>query len=187
MWQSTAVLVTCAILYQSFCVSSNEIVISNHCHGNQHCQSLESASKQSINNTVLVIIDRQYTLLGVAEFIGVENVTITGKGQFNTQLICTDNETNICGAGIVFKNSSSIFLKDLTITKCGLNITDNITNRNLTGTTTAVLINKCSQVGISSIVVSNSGQGLACATLLINTLLQVNVTDSQFIEETQHH
>ena len=183
MWQSTAVLVTCAILYQSFCVSSNEIVISNHCHGNQHCQSLESASKQSINNTVLVITDRQYTLLGVAEFVGVDNVTIMGKGQFDTRLICADNETDNSGhgKGIVFKNSSSIFLKDLTITKCGLNITDNIANRNLTGTTTAVLINKCSQVGISSIVVSNSGQGLT----LINTLLQVNVTDCKFINNSQ--
>ena len=130
-----------------------------------------------------MITDRQYTLLGVAEFVGVDNVTIMGKGQFDTRLICADNETDNSGhgKGIVFKNSSSIFLKDLTITKCGLNITDNIANRNLTGTTTAVLINKCSQVGISSIVVSNSGQGLT----LINTLLQVNVTDCKFINNSQ--
>ena len=177
MWPSTAVLVTCVILYQSFCVSSNKISISNHCLGNQHCQSLESASKQSINNTVLMIIDTQYTLLEVAKFVRAGNVTITGKGKYNTQLICADNVTNITGAGIIFENSSNISLRDLTITECGLNITDSMANRKLTGTTTAVLINRCSQVTISSIIVSNSGQGLT----LVNTLSQVNVTDSQFI------
>ena len=174
MRPSTAVLVTCVILYQSFCVSSNKISISNHCHGNQHCQSLESVSKQSINNTVLMIIDTQYTLLEVAKFVRAGNVTLIGKGKHNTQLICADN---ITGAGIIFENSSNVSLRDLTITECGLNITDSMANRNLTGTTTAVLINRCSQVTISSIIVSNSGQGLT----LVNTLSQVNVTDSQFI------
>ena len=126
-----------------------------------------------------MIIDTQYTLLEVAKFVRAGNVTITGKGKHITQLICADN---ITGAGIIFENSSNISLRDLTITECGLNITDSMANRNLTGTTTAVLINRCSQVTISSIKVSNSGQGLT----LVNTLSQVNVTDSQFINNSKN-
>ena len=55
-------------------------------------------------NVTIRINDTNYTLQGVANFSGVENITITGKGHSLTQINC--NSLNSSGAGIAFDNSS---------------------------------------------------------------------------------
>ena len=72
----------------------------------------------SLNNTVIVINDTNYTLQGVANFSRVWNLTITGKGLSLTHVYC--NNTNPPGAGIVFEKSRKISLSDFTINNCGI-------------------------------------------------------------------
>ena len=183
MWVQQLLL--SSLLYWLSFVSTvaDEIIISSnttcetiepHQH---HCQSLADAAKQMTSNTVIKIADVKYTLAGVARFDGVENVTLTGNGKSKTEITCSvKNET--IGAGIIFKNSTGIHLKDFTITNCGLTIANSVSN--LAGTATAIQIIDCSQVVVSSILVSNSSQGLT----FIDTLSSVHVMDSQFTNNT---
>ena len=73
-----------------------------------------------------------YTLKGVANFSGVENITITGKGRSLTHI----NYIDISGA---FDNSSCITIKKFTISNCGTTIVN--TNRShLTGSGAAIQV-----------------------------------------------
>ena len=118
-----------SLLCWSCCVSAEVITISEKgndlesCLKNQvPCQSLVDVSKyvtsQQLNNIVIMISDTNYTLQGVANFSGVDNITITGKGHSLTHIYC--NNTNPPGAGIVFEKSRNISLSDFTIINCGI-------------------------------------------------------------------
>ena len=146
------------------------------------CQSLVDVSKHvtshRLNNVTIRINDTNYTLQGVANFSGVENITITGKGHSLTHIYC--NSSNTSGAGIVFDRSSDITIKNFIISNCGATIVN--TNRShLTGNGTAIQIIDCFQVNILGIVVNRSiSQGLT----FINTGSTVRVIDSHFINNT---
>ena len=157
-------------------VSSNATCETTEPH-QRHCQSLVDAAKQVTGNTVIKIADTKYTLAGVARFDGVENVTITGNGKSKTEIVCSTKNT-ATGTGIIFDNSTDIRLKDFTITNCGATIANNVSNH--VGTASAIQIIDCSRVVVSSILVSNSSQGLT----FIDTLSSVEVMDSQFINNS---
>ena len=184
-------LVVC-LLYLCYCVSAREIIISEKGSDTpscleEHdplvsCQSLvkvsEYVTSNKLNNVTIRINDTNYTLQGVANFSGVENITITGKGRSLTHINC--NSADISGAGIAFENSLCITIKKFTISNCGATIVN--TNRShLTGNGTAIQIINCSQVSVSDIVVYRSiSQGLT----FINTGSTVQVIDSHFIDNT---
>ena len=87
-------LLLVTLLCWSCCVSAREIIISEKGSDtpsclDEHiplvsCQSLVNVSKhvtsQKLNNVTIRINDTYYTFQGVANFSGVENLTITGKG-----------------------------------------------------------------------------------------------------------
>ena len=181
-----------AILCWSCCVSAKEIIISEQ--GNdtpscvkEHnllvsCQSLVDVSKHvtshKLNNVTIRINDTNYTLQGVANFSGVENITITGKGHSLTQINC--NISNTSEAGIAFDRSSHIIFKNITISNCEATIV-NKNRSHLTGNGTAIQIIDCFQVNVLGIVVTRSiSQGLT----FINTVSTVQVIDSHFINNT---
>ena len=174
-------------------VSAREIIISEKGNDTQSClkehnqlvscQSLIDVSKHvtshKLNNTIIRINDTNYTLQGVANFSGVENITIMGKGHLLTQINC--NSSNTSGAGIAFDHSSHITLTNFNISNCGATISNNVKFTNLTGNGTAIQIVSCSQVTIVDIVVKESiTQGLT----FINTGSTVRVIDSHFINNT---
>ena len=185
-------LVLACLLYWICCVSAKEIIISEK--GSEtpscleehdplvSCQSLvkvsEYVTSHKLNNVTIRINDTNYTLQGVANFSGVENVTITGKGRSLTHINCEISHTH--GAGIAFDNSSCITLTNFTISNCGATIVN--TNRShLTGNGTAIQIIDCCQVSVLSIKVYRSiSQGLT----FINTGSTVRVIDSHFIDNT---
>ena len=185
-------LLLACLLCWSCCVSAKEIIISEkgsdtpRCLDEYNplvsCQSLVDVSKHvtshKLNNTTIRINDTNYTLQGVADFSGVENVTITGKGHSLTQINCISSNTS--GAGIAFDCSYNITIKNFIISNCGATIVN--TNRShLTGNGTAIQIIDCFQVNILGIVVSKSiSQGLT----FINTGSTVRVIDSHFINNT---
>ena len=184
-------LLLACFLCWSFSVSAREIIISEKgsdtpCCLKEHnllvsCQSLVDVSKHvtshKLNNTVIRINDTNYTLQGVANFSGVENVTITGKGRLLTEINC--NSFNTSGAGIAFDRSSRITLRHFTITNGVATIYNTLIN--LTGNGTAIQIVNCSQVNVLGIVVTRSiSQGLT----FINTGSTVQVIDSHFINNT---
>ena len=143
------------------------------------CQSLVDVSKyvtsQQLNNAVIVISDTNYTLQGVANFNGVENITITGKGRSLTHIYC--NNTNPSGAGIIFQHSSNIILSDLTITNCGIFNKKQFYNKYV-GNMSGILILSCHGGIIASrlAVSRSSGQGMT----LIDTFGAVAITNSVF-------
>ena len=185
-------LLLACLLSWSWCVYSREIIISEKGSDTpscleEHdplvsCQSLvkvsEYVTSNKLNNVTIRINDTNYTLQGVANFSGVENVSITGKGRSLTHINC--NSTHTHGAGIAFDNSSCIALTNFTISNCGATIVN--TNRShLTGSGTAIQIIDCSQVSVLSIMVYRSiSQGLT----FINTGSTVQVIDSYFINNT---
>ena len=177
------VLLSSLLYWLSFVSTADEIIISSKatCETTEphqrHCQSLVDAAKQVTNNTVIKIANMKYTLVGVARFDGVENVTLTGNGKFKTHITCSVKNVTI-GAGIIFESSIDIHLKDFTITNCGVTIANSVSNH--VGGATAIQIINCSQVVVSSILVSNSSQGLT----FIDTLSSVHVMDSQFTNNT---
>ena len=123
-----------------------------------------------------MINDTNYTLQGVANFSGVENITITGKGRSLTHIDCESSSET----GIAFNNSSHITLTNFTISNCGATIFDR-NQTNLTGNGTAIQIIDCCQVNVLNIMVYRSiSQGLT----FINTGSTVQVTDSHFINNT---
>ena len=167
------------------CISAKVIIVTKKgnnlqsCLKNQvPCQSLVDVSKyvtsQQLNNTVIMISDTNYTLKGVANFNGVENITITGKGRSLTHIYC--NNTNPPGAGIAFEHSSNIILSDFTITNCG--IFNKKQNRSYVGNMSGILILSCHGGIIASrlAVSRSSGQGMT----LIDTFGAVVITDSVF-------
>ena len=114
------------LLWWSCCVSAREIIVSEK--GNdtpscleEHnslvsCQSLvkvsEYVTSHKLNNVTIKINDvTNYTLQGVANFSGVENITITGKCHSLTQINC--NSFNSSGAGMAFDNSSYNYSQEL--------------------------------------------------------------------------
>ena len=186
-------LLLVTLLCWSCCVSAREIIISEKGSDtpsclDEHiplvsCQSLVNVSKhvtsQKLNNVTIRINDTYYTFQGVANFSGVENLTITGKGHSLTQINC--NSLNTDGAGIAFDHSSHITLKDFTISNCGATIYTYDKFTNLTGNGTAIQIVGCFQVYILSIMVKESiSQGLT----FINTGSTVQVIDSHFLKNT---
>ena len=185
-------LLLACLLSWSWCVYSREIIVSEKgsdtpsCleeHGPLvSCQSLvkvsEYVTSNKLNNVTIRINDTNYTLQGVANFSGVENVTITGKGRSLTHINCSSSYTH--GAGIAFDNSSCIALTNFTISNCGATII-NTNQSNLTGNGTAIQIIDCVQVNVLNIVVYRSiSQGLT----FINTGSTVRVIDSYFINNT---
>ena len=177
------VLLSFLLYWLSFVSVADEIIISSNetCETTEpdqrHCQSLVDAANQVTSNTVIKIADIKYTLTGVARFDGVENITITGNEKSDTEITCSMKNVTI-GAGIIFESSIDIRLKDFTITNCGVTIANSVSNH--VGRATAIQIINCSQVVISSILVSNSSQGLT----FIDTLSSVHVMDSQFINNS---
>ena len=141
------------------------------------CQSLVKVSEcvtyQKLNNTVIKINDTNYTLQGVANFSGVENITITGRGRSLTHINC--NSTNPSGAGIVFEHSSNIILNKFAIVNCGIFIKQ---YRYYIGNLSGILLLMCRHgITASGLAVSRShGQGIA----LINTYGVVTINDSVF-------
>ena len=177
------VLLSFLLYWLIFVSTADEIIISSNatCETTEphqhHFQSLVDAAKQVTSNTVIKIADIKYTLAGVARFDEIENVTLTGNGKSKTEITCSmKNET--IRAGIIFKNSTGICLKDFTITNCSLTIANSVSNH--VGRATAIQIINCSQVVVSSILVSNSSQGLT----FIDTQSSVHVMDSQFTNNT---
>ena len=178
------------------CVSALEIIISEKGSDTQSCleehdplvscQSLvkvsEYVTSHKLNNVTIRINDTNYTLQGVANFSGVENVSITGRGHSLTHINCNSSCNH--GAGIAFDNSFQITLTNFTISNCGATIfsNDELKNwTNLTGYGTAIQFVYCSQVSVSDIVVYRSiSQGLT----FINTGSTVQVTKSYFINNT---
>ena len=129
-----------------------------------------------LNNIVIMINDTNYTLQGVANFSGVENITITGKSM--TEITC--NSSNAFDTGIAFDRCALITLKSLTISNCGATIFST-KNHSLTGNGTAIQINNCNRVNVAGIVVYRSiSQGIT----FINTGSTVRVIDSHFINNT---
>ena len=110
-------LLLLCLLYWSWCVSAREIIISENGSDTPSCleelnplvscQSLVDVSKyvtsKKLNNVTIRINDTNYTLQGVANFSGVENITITGKDRSLTNIYCNVSDTT--GAGIAFDNS----------------------------------------------------------------------------------
>ena len=131
-------------------------------------------TSQQLNNIVIMISDTNYTLQGVANFSGVDNITITGKGHSLTHIYC--NNTNPPGAGIVFEKSRNISLSDFTIINCG--IFSKKQYRIYVGNMSGILILNCSGgITASRLAVSrSSGQGMT----LINSFGAVVITDSVF-------
>ena len=177
------VLLSFLLYWLIFVSTADEIIISSNttCETTEphqrHCQSLVDAAKQVTSNTVIKIADIKYTLAGVARFDQVENVTLIGNGKSKTHITCSVKNITI-EAGIIFESSIDIRLKDFTITNCGVTIANSVSNH--VGRATAIQIINCSQVVISSILVSNSSQGLT----FIDTLSSVHVMDSQFINNS---
>ena len=177
------VLLSSLLYWFSFVSAADEIIISSNatCETTEphqcHCQSLVDAAKQVTSNTVIKIADIKYTLAGVARFDQVENVTLIGNGKSKTHITCSVKNITI-EAGIIFESSIDIRLKDFTITNCGVTIANSVSNH--VGRATAIQIIDCSQVVVSSILVSNSSQGLT----FIDTLSSVHVMDSQFTNNT---
>ena len=186
-------LLLACLLCWSCCVSAKEIIISEKgsdtpsCLEKHNqlvsCQSLVDVSKHvtshRLNNVTIRINDTNYTLQGVANFSGVENVTITGNSHSLAHIYC--NSLNIYGAGIAFDHSSHITVTNFTISNCGAAIYTYDKFTNLTGNGTAIQIIGCFQVNVLGIVVKESiSQGLT----FINTGLTVRVIDSHFIHNT---
>ena len=169
-------------------VSAKEIIISENgsdtppClekHNQQvSCRSLVSVSEyvtgNKLNNVTIRINDTNYTLQGVANFSGVENITITGKGRSLTHIYC--NNTNPSGAGIVFEHSSNISLSHFSITNCTAHIDDK-TISHLTGNATAVLIYNSYSAAISHLEISCSRWR---SLTLLDTVGLVQVDHSEF-------
>ena len=188
-------LLLLCLLYWSFqCVSVREIFISEKgsdtpsCLERNNplvsCRSLVNVSKHvtsyKLNNIVIVINDTNYTLQGVANFSGVENITLTGK-EDNSMTEITCNSSNIFDTGIAFDHSAVIILKSFTISHCGATIFSPKNLNFLTGNGTAIQIINCNRVNITGIVVYMSiSQGLT----FINTGSTVRVIDSYFINNT---
>ena len=175
----------------SFCLSAREIIVSENGSDTPSCaeehdplvssQSLvkvsEYVTSNKLDNVTIRINDTNYTLQGVANFSGVENITITGKGRSLTHINCEISHTH--GAGIAFDNSSCITLTNFTISNCGATIV-NTNQSNLTGNGTAIQIIDCSQVSVSDIVVYRSiSQGLT----FINTGSTVQVIGLSFHQQ----
>ena len=160
------------------CLEEPNLLVSCECQ----LQSLVDVSKHvtshKLNNITIRINETNYTLQGVANFSGVDNITITGKSNTLTEINCDSANTSE-EAGIVFHRSSDITLKNFTISNCGATID---TNRgHLTGNGTAIQIIGCCQVNVLGIVVKESiSQGLT----FINTGSTVQVIDSHFINNT---
>ena len=129
-----------------------------------------------------MINDTSYALQGVANFSGVKNVTITGKGRLLTHINCESK--NVTGAGIAFVNSSNICLQNFNVTNCAaatISILEKKWLKLLVGNFSAIKINNCSNVNVLGIAVSQSrGQGLT----LINTGSTVRLIDSHFINNS---
>ena len=186
MKKLTRFLLLACLLCWKWCVSVREIVVSEQgsqlpsCldeHNHIPCQSLVAVSRNvthhRLNNIVIRINGTHYTLEGVANFSGVENITITGE---QTHISCGSSE-----AGIVFERSSDIRLTHFVLTDCGATISNDCGTQQLTGNITAIYITSCSQVTITDIEVSESvSQGIT----FINTGATVQVTDSYFINNT---
>ena len=142
-------------------------------HNHVPCQSLVAVSHyvthHRLNNTVIRINGTHYTLQGVANFSGVENITITGE---QTHISC--NRTNTSGAGIVFEKSSNIKLQDFTVSNCGVPTVRNLSDGDVSS---AIVVHSSSSATISFVKVScSNGGGLA----IINTIGVVQVVNSTF-------
>ena len=174
-------LLLACLLSWSWCVYSREIIISEKGSDTpscleEHdplvsCQSLvkvsEYVTSNKLNNVTIRINDTNYTLQGVANFSGVENVTITGKGRSLTHINCNSSYTH--GAGIAFDNSSCIALTNFTISNCGATII-NTNQSNLTGNGTAIQIIDC--------VSSQCVEALWCTGALVK-VLRLSTQDQQ--------
>ena len=186
-------LLLCLFYWSCQCVSVREIFISEKGSDTPSClerhsplvscRSLVDVSKHvtsyKLNNTVIRINDTNYTLQGVANFSGVENITVTGKEDSSMSVI-TCNSSNTFDTGIAFDHSAVITLKSFTISNCGATIFST-KNNSFTGNGTAIQIINCNRVNVSGIVVSRSiSQGLT----FINTGSTVQVVDSRFINNT---
>ena len=186
-------LLLVCLLYWNCCISAREITISEKgsdtpsCLKEHNplisCQSLVDVSQHvtsyKLSNIIIRINETNYTLQGVANFSGVGNITIIGKGHSLTQINC--NSSNTSGAGIVFDRSYNISLNNFNISNCGATIFSNDKLTNLTGNGTSIQIVGCSQVNIMNIVVNRSiSQGLT----FINTGSTVRVINSHFINNT---
>ena len=186
-------LLLACLLGWSCCVTAKEIIISEKgsdtpsCLEKHNqlvsCQSLVNVSKHvtshKLNNVTIRINDTNYTLPGVANFSGVENVTITGNSHSLAHIYC--NSLNTDGAGIAFDRSSHITLKNFTISNCGAAIYTYDKFTNLAGNGTAIQMVGCFQVNVLGIVVRESiSQGLT----FINTGSTVRIIDSHFINNT---
>ena len=187
-------LLLCLFYWSCQCVSVREIFISEKGSDTPSClerhsplvscRSLVNVSQHvtsdKLNNIVIMINDTNYTLLGVANFSGVENITITGK-EDNSMTEITCNSSSTFDTGIVFDHSAVITLKSFTISHCGASIFSPNNLNFLTGNGTAIQIINCNRVNVSCIVVSRSiSQGLT----FINTGSTVQVVDSRFINNT---
>ena len=168
-------LVLTCLFCLSWRVSAREIITSERSeqggqlpscldeHNPVPCQSLvavsESVSHHRLNNTVIRINGTHYTLQGVANFSGVENITITGDEHLPTHITCNMTST-ITGAGILFQGSSQIHLKHFNITNCGLRVPPQHTW--CFGNMSAVMIQSCFSVTIYTLRVSrNYGLGVS--------------------------
>ena len=152
-------LLLCLFYWSCQCVSVREIFISEKGSDTpscleQHntlvsCQSLVDVSKHvtsyKLNNTVIMINNTNYTLQGVANFSGVENITISGKEDNSTTEI-TCNSSNTFDTGIAFDRSAVITLRSFIISHCGATIFT--TKKSLTGKGTAIQIINCNRVNV---------------------------------------
>ena len=185
-------LIVCLLCW-TCCVSAREIIISEKGSDTPSCfeelvacRSLVNVSKyvtsNKLNNVTIRISDTNYTLQGVANFIGVENITIAGNGHSLTHINCNTSGTSLrtSGAGIAFSRSSNITFINFTINNCGATIVKKIHGK-FNGNGTAIQIIECLKVNVLGIAVYRSiNQGLT----FINTGSTVRVIDSQFINNT---
>ena len=141
-------------------------------HNPVPCQSLVAVSYYVTCHTVIRINGTHYTLQGVANFSGVENITITGDEHLPTHITC-----NVTGAGILFQGSLRIHLKHFSIANCGMSFLQKSRWYMYIGNMSAILIRNCSTVTLSNLTVSrNCGQGVS----LVNTVGSVEVISSVF-------